>query len=297
MSDQLKLLAGPALSLDALRLALGELGVLAPARVVRLRDQFLDTRSRCLARAGLSARWRRGEGSSTLEVEPVPIDPAVPVRHGELRATLTRGEDVPRALRELVHHALPIRLRGLPIAECELRWTRELTRLQGEACSAALRLEHGVVLRPGARRGEPFLELRLQQEAGDAAAFAALAARVAAIPDLSPVHGARRRRAHELLGLPAPRLTPVPPTFGPLTIADELARGVCAAQLGTVRAYERGSRVGLDPEHVHKMRVACRRLRAALRAFAACFDRRTVERLLTGLRWLASTLEIGRAHV
>jgi triphosphatase len=288
--SELKLIAAPELSADQLRSALGELGVLKPSRVVRLHDVLLDTRSRCLARAGLSARWRRGEGLSTLEIEPVPIDPAVPVRRGELRTTLARGEDAARALRELVHHALPLRLRGLPIAECELRWTRELSRLQVDGCSAAVRLDLGSVSRPGARRGAPFLEVRLQQEVGDEVAFAALAERVAAIAGLSPMHGARRRRAYELLGLPTLRLTPAAPTFGPLTVADELARRVCATQLETMRAYERGSRVGLDPEHVHKMRVACRRLRAALRVFAACFDGRTSERLLTGLRWLASTL-------
>ena len=48
----------------------------------------------------------------------------------------------------------------------------------------------------------------------------------------------------------------------------ELAFAVLRRQLGVVRAKEPGTRLGEDPEELHDMRVATRRLRAALSLFA-----------------------------
>ena len=80
------------------------------------------------------------------------------------------------------------------------------------------------------------------------------------------------------------RLTASVPSFGPLTSADEVARLIGAAQLAALRACEPGTRAGLEPEHLHKMRVATRRLRAALRAFAECFAPRPRQALRRELR-------------
>ncbi|MFL5895405.1 MAG: CHAD domain-containing protein [Thermoleophilaceae bacterium] len=45
-----------------------------------------------------------------------------------------------------------------------------------------------------------------------------------------------------------------------------------------------------DIEHVHDMRVASRRLRAALEVFAACFPKRELRRCLTDVKRLADAL-------
>jgi len=47
----------------------------------------------------------------------------------------------------------------------------------------------------------------------------------------------------------------------------ELALGVLRTQVDALRAHEPGTRAGVDPEELHDMRVATRRLRAALRVF------------------------------
>jgi CHAD domain-containing protein len=61
-----------------------------------------------------------------------------------------------------------------------------------------------------------------------------------------------------------------------------------------VRAHEAGARAGRDPEHVHQLRVAVRRLRAILRASRALFDDRWVERLRSELDWLGDRLGLVR---
>ncbi|MFL6127815.1 MAG: CHAD domain-containing protein [Mycobacteriales bacterium] len=45
-----------------------------------------------------------------------------------------------------------------------------------------------------------------------------------------------------------------------------------------------------EPDSVHKMRVATRRLRSTLKTFGRLYDRATVDRLRTELRWLADVL-------
>ncbi|MDF1660983.1 MAG: CHAD domain-containing protein, partial [Planctomycetota bacterium] len=61
-----------------------------------------------------------------------------------------------------------------------------------------------------------------------------------------------------------------------------------------MRGFESGTRVGLDLEHLHKMRVAVRRLRNALTIFGDCFDQRRINALKTQYRWLAEVLGVVR---
>jgi|GEM_PF-2272459 len=51
-----------------------------------------------------------------------------------------------------------------------------------------------------------------------------------------------------------------------------------------------GARVGLDVEYVHNMRVAIRRMRAALRMFSKAFIKEPRARLNAELRWMANVL-------
>jgi CHAD domain-containing protein len=62
------------------------------------------------------------------------------------------------------------------------------------------------------------------------------------------------------------------------------------AQLQAIHAHERGARAGRDPEDLHEMRVAVRRLRAILRAGRAMFERKWTESLRDELQWLGTAL-------
>jgi CHAD domain-containing protein len=65
-------------------------------------------------------------------------------------------------------------------------------------------------------------------------------------------------------------------------------------QLEAIRAHGPGARLGTDPEELHKMRTAVRRLRAILRAVRPILDREWVEGLRSELKWLASVLGVVR---
>lgn len=62
------------------------------------------------------------------------------------------------------------------------------------------------------------------------------------------------------------------------------------AQRDAARAHEEGVRTGGDPEDIHQMRVALRRLRSALVTFRPLFDREVTEPLREEVKWLAALL-------
>jgi CHAD domain-containing protein len=62
------------------------------------------------------------------------------------------------------------------------------------------------------------------------------------------------------------------------------------AHLGAIHAHEPGTRAGRDPEDLHEMRVAVRRLRAILRAGSSMFDRKWAGSLRGELKWLGTAL-------
>lgn len=96
-------------------------------------------------------------------------------------------------------------------------------------------------------------------------------------------------------GLYATGLSPrVSADTGPTEIDPAMSLGgvafaVLRRQFAALRAHEPGTRIGEDPEELHDMRVATRRMRAAMRVFEGALPERA--RWLRGeLRWLAHSL-------
>jgi CHAD domain-containing protein len=83
-----------------------------------------------------------------------------------------------------------------------------------------------------------------------------------------------------------------PPSAIQQSIGD-LALSVVRKQVDALRAHEAGTRDGADPEELHDMRVATRRLRAALRSFEAALPP-DAEWLRAELQWLGRSLSVVR---
>jgi triphosphatase len=123
------------------------------------------------------------------------------------------------------------------------------------------------------------------------------AASVEALVDAGCLEGVLRRggRSKYAAGLEALALTPAPlPELGPTEINDtlslrDLALAVLRRHFAALLAHEPGARLGDDLEGVHRMRVATRRLRAALSLFAEGLPGRAA-RFRDELRWVANGL-------
>jgi CHAD domain-containing protein len=77
--------------------------------------------------------------------------------------------------------------------------------------------------------------------------------------------------------------------IGPTMPVGELALGAVRAAWAALATGEPGARLGDDPEALHEMRLATRRLRAALRLFADVLPR-GVRRLRRQVSWAAAAL-------
>jgi triphosphatase len=96
-------------------------------------------------------------------------------------------------------------------------------------------------------------------------------------------------------GLSVGGLSPeVAPDLGPTEIdatlsCGEVAFAILRRHFGQMLEHEPGVRLGEDPEDLHDMRVATRRLRAALKLYSAFLPKRS-ERYERDLRWVAGAL-------
>jgi len=100
---------------------------------------------------------------------------------------------------------------------------------------------------------------------------------------------AHSQPARELPPRPLPT-DPQPPALSPDDPVSEAGRRVLAYHLGRMRAEEQTVRDEADVEAVHKMRVATRRMRAALRIFGDFYRRRVRRTLSTSLGEAADAL-------
>ena len=73
-------------------------------------------------------------------------------------------------------------------------------------------------------------------------------------------------------------------------LVSEAGRRILALQLARMLAREPGTRTGRDPEDLHDMRVATRRMRAAWEVFGDAFDPATSRHLRVHLRALSTAL-------
>jgi triphosphatase len=96
-------------------------------------------------------------------------------------------------------------------------------------------------------------------------------------------------------GLAVAGLSPtVAPDFGPTEVdgsmsADEVSFAILRRHFATMLAHEPAVRLGEDPEELHDMRVATRRLRAALKLYKEALPKRA-ERYERDLRFFARAL-------
>lgn len=78
--------------------------------------------------------------------------------------------------------------------------------------------------------------------------------------------------------------------FGPETEFRKAAERVLSERLDALVAHEAGAREGADPEELHDMRVASRRLRASLEAFGVCYRGKEFRHVAKQTKELTSAL-------
>jgi CHAD domain-containing protein len=288
---------------------------IVPAATKELADTYYDTEDWRLYRAGYALRVRRdGEGAEVTMKSLTPAEDALR-RRREISEPLEGGIETPKGtggpvgerLRRLagdLHPLFEVRTRRRTFALCPERTVVEPDEIVEDSS--------GDIRRRGAERDTAVGELALDESefSGNGETTTRLS-RVevevgsdAGIQDgvgdfidtLREALGLRPTETSKFrTGLSAAGLSPaVAPDLGPTEIdasisAGEVAFAILRRHFAAMLAHEPGVRLGENPEELHDMRVATRRLRAALKLYAEVLPRRA-EGYERDLRYFANAL-------
>ncbi len=268
-----------------------------PRAATRERWTFHDTDLRSLARSGFTLGVRRAgpRREAILAWGDVVRTPVLRERFlsAPLRARFAGPPPIPEG---------PLRDRLLPLAAgrplepvasatVSIRFL-DLARVRGERRLAArLALESWTVHGVGVSKQTLRLHVvRLRSATLPDEALAEAARRLEREFSLrATTRGDAERILRALHG--GAEFAPVP--SGKPRAEDSLrtaARRVFSAQLQRLRRHDPGTRSGSDPEDLHDMRVATRRLRAALRCYRPALTSDLHDALARDLRWLGRRL-------
>ena len=255
-------------------------------------DRYLDTKDWVLYRAGIALRLRADGTRLRLEAKTLRSrsqDAMVRTEWSQDAPTtdLPWAADVfePGAVTGLLWG-----LRGLGVPERlqvvgSIRAERECFQwLRGEAELGVVTVDH--VALPGPER---FDEVEIELSNGHREALVDVRRAVEAKLGLRANVDSKLASAIAAAGLAPPARNERPYRVDVGDRLVDVAWKVVARQFTRLEWNEPGARLGADPEYVHDMRVASRRLRMALEVFATAIPQETRERFPEDLR------EVGRA--
>lgn len=268
----------------------------AEPEVHELHASYFDTADLRLAAHGITLRRRRGGPDAGWHLKM----PAGPDSKQELRAPLGRPLIVPPRLAGLV----AVYTRGAelcPVATLETR--RTVVRLLGEDGTELVEVADDLVTGRGGGDGaepERWREIEVELRDGPADLLKAAGKRLRK-------SGAKKGRSSSKLGrllgeavVPSEsaaaraaarsRITAATSNGkGPSITTGEVVLAYLAEQVEAVVAFDPKARLG-EEDAVHRMRVATRRVRSALRSYRTVLDAERTAPLGAELRWLAAVL-------
>ena len=269
-----------------------------PRDVARLRSTYFDTPTFSLARHGVALRLRNDGGRWEATAKWAgKVDGAVHERP-ELTVPLPGR---PRGPCVLPDGPLRLQLTALvagralgPILVTEIR-RRRLDVVRGNdpeprPLRAELAFDRVRLLEPGQRVGAAsYFEVEIEQRAGTRRDVTEVARLLRRRFDLKTSRLSKFARGLQLVyGADfATRRDAAIDVHDTLGVA---VRTIVRRHLRRLREHDPGTRIGTEPEALHDMRVACRRLRAAIRAFEPAIPSRQRARFERDLEWLGQQL-------
>jgi triphosphatase len=267
--------------------------VKAPPRTDDLTSVYFDTKGLRLRREGFSLRVRDTGARRVQTVKRSGNGSAGLFDRGEWEHAVDgRSPDWRAAKRTPLKRLLTKKLRAAARPLFESRIRRTSYRVRGRGGDLTLALDEGSI--DAGSRSAPVSEIELEVEGGDPAAAFRFAQSLAALAPLTLAGKSKSERGYDLVTGAAPR-------------AVEAARVPLTADMDAGRAFRAVAREGLrhlvanrpalargDAEGLHQMRVALRRLRAALSIFSDVVADGGIGHVKRELKWLTRELAPAR---
>jgi len=261
----------------------------------RLISTYYDTPDLVLKRQGLSLRVREQGGRFIQTVKTGGPTGGGVLTRGEWEDELVESRPDPRAAQGGVH--LPDGIAG----ELQPLFATDVTRTTvaiepAPATRIEAAIDEGEIRAAGGDGTEPISEIELELRSGDAAALFDVALRLLEVAPIRIEPRSKSERGYRL-GDEAEAAPPVvhaePVALDPTMTVEAALQEIGRACLGHL-LHNEAAALAMEPEGVHQMRVAVRRIRSAIAAFKkllAAEDRRWISRELA---WLADILGSAR---
>lgn len=258
------------------------------ASVEKLPDQdlkatYYDTADLRLARSGITLRHRTGEGDASGWHLKLPVDNGR--TRNELHFPGGPRTVPPGALDLITAHVR--REKVVPVETMQTRRRRWLLLGPENAPLAELSDDEVSVFQRG-RVVTRFRELELEKREAPEEQFEQL---VGSLRDAGATESEPIPKVVRVLGprATAPSDLPTPTTFHPRSTGADLVKSSLTRGLDRLVENDPLMRQG-EPEGVHQMRVAARRMRSDLGTFAPLVDEGWSAALINELRWLGESL-------
>ena len=264
---ELKLAVAPAFHLPQLP------GLSLPRKLVI--STYYDTTAYDLAHARITLRHRVERGKKAWQLK-IPLGDD----RQEIEVASTQA-DPPDSLRQLLMLHLGHR-HLVPIVTLRV-WRRGFLVHHGRVPVAEIALDTVAVEKSGGII-QRFRELEIEQRQGDEASLRSLERQMR---EAGASDHDGRSKFFRALSLPAPTPSAAPEPKAP--VIDYL-KWALAQHVGWLLAHDPGTRLGTEPESLHQLRVATRRLRAVLRTARPILLPSWVTTLEQELTWLSELL-------
>jgi len=269
----------------------------ARARTQRLVTCYFDTPDRILHGAGMALRLRLTVDGWVQAVKSAAASVGGLQSRGEWEAPVPGAMPVLDAIKSTPAFKVLGGARGFATLEqiFETDFTRVLIPLHfPDGSTAELCVDHGVV-RCGSRVA-PIHEVELELKHGSATCLFDMADDLLKVIPLRIGHGSKSELGHALAES-SRRHQPVRAVHAVLRKDmgwEEAFRCIVTASLRHLQANEAGMLAGRDPEYLHQMRIALRRMRSAFTAFRAHVDAAALAPIQSSLRATGNRLGAAR---
>ena len=283
-------LAASAADLPELKRALVEMASTSTSSQARLVSTYYDTPNLALKRQGLTLRVRE-HGDRFIQTVKTGDPGGDLLTRGEWEDELAESRPDPEAAQSGEH--LPDGIAG----DLKPLFATDVTRMTfaiepAPATRIEAAIDQGEIRAAGGGETEPISEIELELKSGDAAALYDVALQLL---DVAPIRIEPRSKSERgyRLGEEADAAPPVAhaepvvldPTMTVEAALQEIGRA-CLAHL----LHNEAAALAMQPEGVHQMRVAVRRIRSAVSAFRKLLSAADRHRISDELGWLVDIL-------
>jgi triphosphatase len=268
---------------------------LEAAGTVAHTDQYLDTEDWALYRGGLALRLRSEDDRVRLEAKTLGSSRDGTLTRHEWAQESPAGDPPWVALPDGPVASLLRSLAGMGVIErlavrAVVRNERECFRwMKDDSVVGSMTVDHVSVPPSGFRE----VELELANGTGGNGSASPLGVVGRAVEERLGIRPAVETKMAAALAARGERLPEPEEMRHALSPADRLldvAHKTFARHFSRLAWNEPGTRLGVDPEYLHDMRVATRRLRTSLEVLAEGFPEAVREEFETDLRWLGGRL-------